>query len=613
MSWPIRNSRCSAARRKSGPTTTGVAPRHWRPRLTTSAPSSLRAARRTPRCSSRSSPATTPCRSPASAARRAWRWSKFMKCRRRDCSRPFRSQPEPQSRLLSKAGNIRSVSCERERVERQPLAHARRYEPAFVSLMKRHQRAGRLLLAREPTSQGNPLHRLKSLAMFRFSFFFLLAACVTRIHAAAPAPPEAVLVVVGDLHSAYERSAQLVARVDRLRAENAGVPLAILIDGDSLEYGNVVARRTSGAIDFALFAALAKRAPTILNLGNHEPEFHDVPETVKRLRATGLVVIGGNLRDRESGRPFAPASTTLKLGAREATLVGVTTDRLATYRAAIRPQLDLADPVVWAKANFPALLKDAALPIVLSHAGLRADREMLPLVPDGTLFAGAHDHLRFVHRAGGTVYFHSGSWLEFVSIARLRRTDGALRWEVEQVRLNADDPADPGLAKIIRETLAQQLTPEETAVVGRTPRAFGPGDAAQFAVEAARRAAAADVALVGATTFGAGLPAGDVTRFAFDACVRFDGPLFTAEVEGGVLKKILARANQGPDTPFAERGGENLVAAVTGEIVAGRTYRLVTTDWIAKNARNYLGDTPPALTERPKLTLKAAVLAALRP
>ena len=443
----------------------------------------------------------------------------------------------------------------------------------------------------------------------RRAVFFLSLLGVLALRAAEPT--EAIVVVLGDLHSAYERTAQLVARIDQLRAENPGVPLAVLINGDALEYGNVVARRTSGAIDFALFAALAVRGPVVVNLGNHEPEFFDVAETVKRIEATGAKVVSGNLRDPATGKNYAPAALALKLGAHTLTLVGVTTDKLSTYRLAIRPQLDLADPAVWARVNFPALLSQAALPVVLSHAGLRADRAMLPLAPDGTLFAGAHDHLRFVHREGRTVYFHSGSWMEFVSIARLRRAAGRLHWEVEQLALAAADPADPALAKLIREMLAQHLTAEETAVVGRAPQELGPGEAARFAVEAARVAAGADVAVVGATTFGAGLPAGEVTRYAFDACVRFDGALFTAEVDGAWLKKFLVRTNQGPDTPFAERGGENLVAAAPAVIEPVRRYRFVTTDWIAKNASTYLGDDPPALVERPELKLKAAVISAL--
>ena len=439
---------------------------------------------------------------------------------------------------------------------------------------------------------------------------FLVAA-----RAAEAGRPEAIALVAGDLHSAYDRTAQFVARVDRVRAENPGVPLAVLLDGDTFELGNAVALRSGGAIEFAMFRALAERAPTVLNLGNHEPEFFDLAETVARIRTTGVTVIGGNAIDRATGKNFAPATARVKLGAHELTLVGVTTDKLSTYRLAIRPQLDLADPVVWAKQNFPTLLKSAALPVVLSHAGLRADRAMFPLVPDGALFAGAHDHLRFVHREGRTVYFHSGSWMECLSVARLHHTAVGLQWSVEQIPLAAGDPADPTLAKLIRETLARHLTPEETATVGRAPRALAPGDAALLAVEAARVAAGADAAFVGATTFGAGLPAGAVSRFAFDACVRFDGTLFVGEVDGVQLKKILARANQGPATPFAERGGENLIAAVAPALLAqiepARRYRLATTDWVAKNAASYLGENPPALTERPDLKLKAAALAAL--
>lgn len=438
----------------------------------------------------------------------------------------------------------------------------------------------------------------------------LLAFLLALVARSAIAAPEALLVVAADQHSAYERTAQFVARIDRLRAEHPGVPLAILIDGDAFELGNAIARRTHGAIDFAMFAALAQRAPTVLNFGNHEPEFHEVDETIRRLRATGIQIVSANLL-RPDGRAYLPATVDLRLGRHELVVAGLTTDRLATYRVAIRPTIDPREPVAAARAAFAALA-GAPLPIVLSHAGLKADRQILAFTPDGALFAGAHDHLRFVHRTGRTVYFHSGSWMEFVSIARLERDERGLRWEVEQVKLSESDPADPELARLIRETFAAHLTAEETAVVGRTERALAPSEAARFAVEAARRAAHADVAVIGATTFGAGLPAGEVSRFALDACVRFDGTLFAGEVEGARLQAILARANQGPDTPFADRAGENLVASGPDRLEPARRYRLVTTDWVARNATHYLGEHPPALTEQRELKLKAAVIAALR-
>jgi 2',3'-cyclic-nucleotide 2'-phosphodiesterase (5'-nucleotidase family) len=299
------------------------------------------------------------------------------------------------------------------------------------------------------------------------------------------------------------------------------------------------------------------------------------------------------LRNPATGQPYAPATVTLVLGQHELTLVGVTTDRLNTFRVAIRPQLDLADPVVWGRANFPALFRGARWPVVLSHAGLKAGRALFVVVPVGTLFAGAHDHLRLVHR---------------------ETAGGAPAWHVESRVLRADDPADPEFARRIAATLAEHLTAEETAAVGRTARALGPSEAAAFAVAAARTAAGADVAVVGATTFGAGLPAGEVSRFAFDACVRFDGPLFAAEVDRAWLRRLVARCNHGPDPPFAARTGENLVAAAGPQAFEdGRRYRFVMTDWIAKNAAQYLGENPPALTEVPGLRLKAAVLRALAP
>lgn len=425
------------------------------------------------------------------------------------------------------------------------------------------------------------------------------------------AAPEALVILAGDQHSAYERTAQVVATVDRLKAEHPGLPLAILLNGDTLEYGNIVARRSAGMADFAMFAALARRAPTIVNVGNHEPEFYDLTETVARLQATGVTVVC-NITNRATGQPFAPAAAKLRLGRDEFNVVGVTTDNLATYRVAVRPTLDLADPVVWAQRNFPALLPENAPAIVLSHAGIKADRGLMPLVPAGTLLAGAHDHQRFVHPFDRGVYVHSGSWNEYLTLAWLHRdAAGRPRWVVEQIPVPADGPADAELAALIKETRAKHLTPEDTAVVTHTTASLGPAEAARMVVAALREAAGVDAAFVGNTTFGAGLPAGEVTREEFDACVRFDGTIFTAEVDGARLVQLLAAANLGPDTPFELRRGEFSHAAGPAGIDPAKTYRLATTDWGARNTARYFGE--PAITwrEQAGLKLKAAVLARL--
>eukprot|EP01035_Chromulina_nebulosa_P050344 gene50344-68449_t len=124
----------------------------------------------------------------------------------------------------------------------------------------------------------------------RLRFFALLFSCFAALATAAE-PPAAIVLVAGDMHSAYERTAQFVALVDRVRAENPGVPVAVLIAGDTFELGNAVAQRSAGAIEFAMCAALASRVPTVVTLGNHEPEFHGVAETVAKLTAAGVTVL----------------------------------------------------------------------------------------------------------------------------------------------------------------------------------------------------------------------------------------------------------------------------------------------------------------------------------
>ena len=83
----------------------------------------------------------------------------------------------------------------------------------------------------------------------------------------------------------------------------------MLIDGDVFEQGNVVARRSAGAIDFAMLAALAQRVPTVLNVGNHEPEFYDLADTIGRVRATGVMPCGvWAVNDDSTGRVRMPTA-----------------------------------------------------------------------------------------------------------------------------------------------------------------------------------------------------------------------------------------------------------------------------------------------------------------
>jgi 2',3'-cyclic-nucleotide 2'-phosphodiesterase (5'-nucleotidase family) len=421
---------------------------------------------------------------------------------------------------------------------------------------------------------------------------------------AAASRGRAQVLMLSDLHSAYGRLAPLLETMRRVvRRDRA--PSLILLDGDLFEHGNVVAQRTGGALDWAFIEALTRLAPVVINLGNHDADLvDDQQKTIDRARALGITVLS-NIVDARTGRPAATSRATLDLGF-PVHLIGIATNSLDTYPKDIRPTLSVPVPAAWAAANLPKAAPDDGLLIVMSHAGLPADKLILPSVPDGTLYLGGHDHLTFDHAQGRTRYVHTGAWGEPLSVATIDLTDKVAPIRITRIHVDPAGPADPALAALVASTLKAQLTPAETAVVARIPKALSLGDTGRAVAAIMARAAGADVGFMGHTTLGTGLPAGDLTQYAYDAVVRFDGTIMRAEVSAQVLADILSRANQDGDLPLDRRTGDFVYGAPTRPPAKDR-YVIVTTDWCAKRQKGYFGREDLVFTEVPGLKVKQAI------
>jgi len=445
----------------------------------------------------------------------------------------------------------------------------------------------------------------------RFVLKGLLAASATAVaaprRALAQTGADAILLSVADLHSPYARLPQLVAQVRALVAE-ADVPVAMIVNGDLFERGNVAATRSMGKVDLAALRALAREVPVVVNLGNHETAiFDDMAQFVAEATAAGAQVIG-NLIDRRTGRFFAPISTRLGLGGLDLALLGIGVDNAFVYRKPARDTLTLLDPVAFTAEAFADATAGADLPVLVSHAGVTPDRAILPTLAENTLVIGAHDHLDFVHQEPGKTYFHAGAWSRTLAVLHLTRSGAGVAVRPE-LRAIATSGGDADLAALIAGVEAEHLTEEDRAVITERAVALDLPASILLATEAVRQATQADLAVLGHTTFGAPLDAGPLRRYDFDAFVRFDGDLVVAEVPGTVLATILGRANQHLATRLDQRTGDFIHAA---EIVIdpARTYRLATNGWTAQNQQSYLGTADLAFAEA-GLQLKAVVAAAL--
>ncbi|WP_312785297.1 metallophosphoesterase [Brevundimonas sp.] len=448
-----------------------------------------------------------------------------------------------------------------------------------------------------------PLHRRRLFQLMA------VAAVAPGLGALAPAREARAIgrvLAMSDLHSAYERTGQLLAA---LEAEIAGsdVPHLIAIDGDIFEHGNVVSVRSGGVIDWAFLGELPKLAPTVVNLGNHDNDLTpDLHEVVARMRSLGILVVS-NILDARTGLPYAEAAVTVPLGDRLLRIVGAGTNSLNTYPKASRDWLSIPEPGDWAQANLARLLDGADLMLVMSHAGVAGDRDILPLLPDGALMIGGHNHLLFQHEQGRSAYAHTGSWSNAYTTATLF-DDG--RIDVGSTAVDLTGAPSSRIADLIATTLAMHLTAEEKAVLGVSPRALTLGETGRAVAAALAKAAGAEAGFIGHTTLGAGLPAGPVSRYAFDAVVRFDGKLMVAETTPERLAGFMARTNQDRPMPLIERSGDFLYGAV-GDAAGKTAVRLVTTDWCAMNQAEYFGVTDLVFSEVPEVRIKATAAAGL--
>lgn len=136
---------------------------------------------------------------------------------------------------------------------------------------------------------------------------------------------------------------------------------------------------------------------------------------------------------------------------------------------------------------------------------MAGDRDILPLLPDGALMIGGHNHLLFQHEQGRSAYVHTGSWSNAYTTATLY-DDGRIAASSTAVDVNATP--SPRLASLIATTLATHLTDEEKAVLGVSPRAMTLGETGRAVASALARVASART------------PASSATRPWGPACPR---------------------------------------------------------------------------------------------
>jgi 5'-nucleotidase/UDP-sugar diphosphatase len=314
--------------------------------------------------------------------------------------------------------------------------------------------------------------------------------------------------------------------------------------------------------------------------GNHDPDY-GIGELEGCLQAIRYPVLSANTNGFKGTRVFVVN------GIR----VGVFAIAGSDFKTLVKePMFHFGDPVAAARDAVRDLReKHADVIVMIGHEHLDDDFALAHAVPGIDLIFGTHSHLkRELTRIEGTSTWFISPFQYLTYISRVVLTfDGhkLIRVTGKLIPVDARMPVDKTIARRVaameRELEADPAYAPLFATIA-TLSAPLPVDAlAQRTVEIMRDAAHADVALSTASSFRQDLARGRVTMESLRAAMPYDNEILVYTLRGDVVEKLLAygKSRQGSDS-FA-------IVAAPSAIDPARSYRVATTDYLARVAPGY--------------------------
>lgn len=375
-----------------------------------------------------------------------------------------------------------------------------------------------------------------------------------------------------------------------LRRERARAERVLHLDSGDLFQGSLAFERFTGEPELLAFGAMGVDAQV---LGNHELDRGAEGLVARYDELSRFPLLAVNyLADGSGGIvPSTRRFAVLDAGGFRVGVIGVANTGSVAW-------LDARPNELHAVALEPALAVQGAVDeirplvdvvVVGSHLGVDADQDLVRRTSGVDIVLGGHQHLVLDEPiwvddcSGGAVadawgrrractsrrvpIVHSGAYGRFVGRVSLQLDDAAGGAPFGADPLDAYEPSaltfdlvpvhgsiaeDP----VVAELLAPYAAPPLASARGLWLLAFAPaalarvgvtsGDSAlgNFAADAARAVALADLALIGASSLRHDLPPGIHDQESLKRVVPFEDPIVEIRITGGALREAMDRAGR---------------------------------------------------------------------
>ncbi|MDR7866051.1 MAG: 5'-nucleotidase C-terminal domain-containing protein [Sporomusaceae bacterium] len=484
----------------------------------------------------------------------------------------------------------------------------------------------------------------------RLAAVLLLLALALSLTGVAAAPQPGVvsldILTVNDFHGALAAEGKnpgAAALAAYLRAERDKNPdgTLILSAGDMFQGtpdSNLLRGKTVVAVMNAVgFDAMA--------LGNHEFDW-GLDVLRERMAQAAFPMLSANILDRSSGRRaelVAPYVIVERDGVKIA-VVGLTTpDTAVTTNPRNVQNFVFADPAATLKALIPELkAKGADVVVALAHLASYPGEPPTGEAADLAAAAGSdlaavvsgHSHLKVAGKVSGVPLvqaYYNGRSVAAVHIAYSAASGEVLGATVEVKDVPPGLVPDKRVAAIVAAAQSE-IAPVKGLILGRAETAlphdrFQLSPLGQWATDAMRQAAKADIALCNGGGLRTGLAAGTVTLGDMYAVMPFDNDLFVAEMTGAQVLAALEHGIANPkygtlqfsgltvDYRAAAPAGRRVAAATMADgslLAADKTYLVAVSDFLIAGGDGYDMIKAAARHTNTFLTLRDALAEAVR-
>lgn len=402
----------------------------------------------------------------------------------------------------------------------------------------------------------------------------------------------------------------LATLIKQERAKNPGKVL--LLDGGDIAQGTIYSNLSYGMPMVDLMNFVRYDAWTI---GNHELDWGE--EKLERLISSAdFPVLSCNIVRKENGRflPGAKPYIIKDMSGIRVGIIGVSspdTSVLAPYSNSENFYFLPAEDAV--KSFIPVLkfIHKADLIVVLSHLGLRDDKELAEKVPDLDIIIGGHSHsvLDKPVKIGKTVIYQAGNYLAYLGklevefdIKNKKITD--YKGSLIKIIDSQIEP-DPETAFIVNtykdkyDVIAKKVV--GNAIVPLTKSNTMECNIGNFFADMIKEFGKADVGLINSAGIREEIPVGDITMEKVYSVYPFDNIIFTMDLKGSDLQKVFQNCIEGKHSILQVSSGLKVKYDLTGgqkkvEILINNKpldpdalYKVATVDFLALGGDGYEG------------------------